>query len=260
MEDLKITLVQSELFWENPVKNLEKFDALLDNCSDCGDLIILPEMFSTGFSMNPSQFSTGRNPQDIPFAWMRKMAKKKEAAICGSLISKENSNYYNRLYFVLPNGDFSTYDKRHLFSLAGEEKVYSHGKEKLILEYKGWKINPLICYDLRFPVWCRNDEEVDLLIFVANWPERRSDAWKTLMKARAIENMCYVAGVNRVGEDGNGISHSGDSSVFNQIGELVSNIPPNEESIRTFILNKKEMLDSRRRFGFLNDRDDFKVL
>ena len=259
MEELKITLVQSELVWENPAKNLEKFEKALLNCSDSGDLIILPEMFSTGFSMNPSSFSTQTNPQELPLSWMKKMAASKNAAICGSLISKEDSNYYNRLYFVFPNGDFQFYDKRHLFSLAGEEKVYSAGKEKLILDFKGWKINPLICYDLRFPVWCRNDQELDLLIFVANWPERRSDAWISLLKARAIENMCFVAGVNRLGDDGNGIYHSGDSSVFNPLGKLISNIPGKKESIKTFSLNKKEMMDSRKRFGFLNDRDEFKV-
>lgn len=260
MEDLKITLVQSELEWENPSKNLENFECILNGCSDLGDLIILPEMFSTGFSMNPSQFSTDGNPQDLPLAWMRKMAKEKGAAVCGSLISKENSNYYNRLYFVLPNGEFQYYNKRHLFSLAGEEKVYSPGNEKLILEFKGWKINPLICYDLRFPVWCRNDEEVDLMIFVANWPERRSDAWKTLLKARSIENMCFVVGLNRVGNDGNEIFHSGDSSVFNQLGELISDIPANVNAVKTYTLNYEKMIDSRNRFGFLNDRDTFKVL
>lgn len=259
MEELKITLVQSDLFWENPSKNLEKLESSILNCTDIGDLIILPEMFSTGFSMKPASFSSSVSPQEIPLAWMKKIASKFDAAICGSLISEENSNYYNRLFFVLPNGEFHIYDKRHLFSLAGEEKVYSPGKGKLILEFKGWKINPLVCYDLRFPVWCRNNQEVDLILFVANWPERRSEAWKSLLKARAIENMCYVAGVNRVGEDGNGIYHSGDSSVFNSLGKLISNIPEKLEATETICLNKKEMLEARKRFGFLNDRDNFKV-
>tara|TARA_R110002072_G_scaffold114541_11_gene244635 strand:+ start:307 stop:1182 length:876 start_codon:yes stop_codon:yes gene_type:complete len=260
MEELKITLVQSDLVWEDPSKNLENFDKCLNLSDNLGHLVILPEMFATGFSMQPQKFAINSKPQHQGLTWMLKTAEEKKLAICGSLISEEDGKYFNRLYFVLPNGEYHTYNKRHLFSLAGEEKIYSPGDTKLVIDYLGWRINPLICYDLRFPVWCRNDAEIDLQIFVANWPERRSEAWKSLLKARAIENMCFVAGLNRIGDDGNGIYHSGDSCLFNELGDLVSDIPSGKASIKTYTLGKNALMKSRNRFGFLNDRDGFKLL
>jgi len=203
MNTLKLTLLQADLIWESRKANLLLFDKLLADITET-DLILLPEMFSTGFSMKPK--SLWDSPEGETFDWLKKKAEEKQAAISGSVIIKDEGHYYNRLYFVTPEGEYYTYDKKHLFTLAGEEKVYSSGKEKLTLEYKGWKITPLICYDLRFPVWCRNAEHSDLMYFVANWPERRAMPWSSLLKARAIENMCYVAGLNRVGDDGEGVS------------------------------------------------------
>lgn len=256
MNNLRITIVQANLVWEDVEANLSKLSTLLADVVN-SDLIILPEMFPTGFSMKPADLFEEEN--GMALTWMKKLSQEKDAAVCGSVIVKEKGEYYNRLYFVQPDGTVAKYDKRHLFTLAGEEKVYSPGKERLVVEYKGWKIMPLVCYDLRFPVWCRNDVEADLQIFVANWPERRSEAWKTLLKARAIENMCYLAGVNRVGADGNDVMHSGDSAVYNELGQIVAEATPFEEGVITIELDREKMLESRKRFNFLNDRDAFEV-
>lgn len=256
MNNLSVTIVQSNLVWEDAEANLSKFSSLLKDVRNT-DLIILPEMFPTGFSMKPSELYEEEHGSTLQ--WMKLLSKEKDAAVCGSIIVKQGESYYNRLYFVQPEGRVHKYDKRHLFTLAGEEKVYSPGKERLVLEFRGWKIMPLICYDLRFPVWCRNDAEADLQIFVANWPERRSEAWKTLLKARAIENMCYLAGVNRVGADGNEVMHSGDSAIYDELGKIVAQASPLEEQVVTIELDRNQMLESRKRFNFLNDRDQFEV-
>lgn len=257
MNEFRVSPIQTTLFWEDQEKNIDHFTGLIQKL-EATDLIILPEMFSTGFSMKPELNYEEVN--GMAFRWMQNMAQSKETAICGSLIVRENDSFFNRLYFVLPDSNYYTYDKKHLFTLAGEEKVYTAGKEKILIDYKGWKISPLICYDLRFPVWCRNVEEADLMLFVANWPERRSEAWKSLLKARAIENMCYVLGLNRIGDDGNGIYHSGDSGIYNELGELISSIEAGEESCETYTLHKDRIYQSRERFNFLNDRDSFKIL
>lgn len=255
MDNLRITLVQSSLQWESPASNFAHFQEILSDTVQT-DVIVLPEMFSTGFSMDPAK---NFDKDNEALSWMKYMAAKKQAAFCGSVIVKEEEQFFNRLYFVFPNGEYKHYDKRHLFTLAGEQKIYSSGKNRLLVKYKGWSILPFVCYDLRFPVWTRNTEEAELMLFVANWPERRSEAWKTLLKARAIENMCFVAGVNRIGDDGNNIYHSGDTSLFNEVGELISNIKAGEESVKTYTLNKLKVLDSRNRFNFLNDRDSFSI-
>ena len=256
MDELSLTLVQTPLHWQKKEDNFKLFENLLSEVEHT-DLILLPEMFSTGFSMNPEDLWD--EPKGKSLEWLRALAGRKSAAISGSVIVKDKGKYYNRLYFVEPNGDYRCYDKKHLFTLAGEEKVYSAGSEQLILEYQGWKLMPLICYDLRFPVWCRNTANVDLQYFVANWPERRSEAWKSLLKSRAIENMCFVAGVNRVGEDGNGVDHSGDSGVYDELGNLILELTPYRQRVESVTISRKRMLESRQRFRFLDDRDEFRL-
>jgi omega-amidase len=253
-EVLSLALVQSALHWENPQANRDQFAKLLENISHA-DLIVLPEMFTTGFSMSPHNLA--EEMEGPTLSWLRDLARENTAAITGSIICKKEDHFVNRLLFVYPNGDCKYYDKRHLFSLAGEDKHYQPGAEKLILEYKGWRINPQICYDLRFPVWCRNTEHFDLQIFVANWPERRAAPWKALLKARAIENMCFVAGVNRVGEDGTGVYHSGDSVVRDPLGTRISYLEPGAESVALVDLEYNRLSQVRIKFGFLNDADEF---
>ena len=254
---LTIALVQTDLVWENPEQNKINISKKIDAISEKTDLIILPEMFTTGFTMNPYDFAETMDGQFI--LWLKSIAATKNTAITGSLIIKENNNYYNRLVFVFPSGEIQTYDKRHTFTFASEGKVFTAGNNKLIIDYKGWKICPLICYDLRFPVWARNVENYDVLIYVANWPKPRINAWNTLLKARAIENMCYCIGVNRVGVDSRGNTYTGNSSVYDSLGKKISTIKPNTETTEIVRLNKDILLKNRQRFQFLNDRDDFKL-
>lgn len=256
MDHLRLSLLQAQLHWEDRLANFRLFEKLIDALGET-DLIILPEMFTTGFSMEPEGLYD--LPDGDTLKWMQKQASRTNAAITGSAIIKDGGNFYNRLYFVFPNGDYTHYDKKHLFTLAGEQKVYSAGKEHLLIDYRGWKIMPLICYDLRFPVWCRNTTEADLQIYVANWPKRRNEAWKTLLKARAIENMCFVAGLNRVGEDGNGVDHSGDSVLHDELGGVVGSLTPHQQEAVTFNISRERMLESRQRFQFLSDRDRFSL-
>lgn len=257
MNDLRVCLVQAELEWEDRTKNLSLLYGMVKNVNDV-DLIVLPELFSTGFTMNAKDYAIEPNGDAV--VWMKLLAKEKDACVTGSLIIKDGDKIYNRLYWVQPDGDIKTYDKKHLFTLAGEEKAFSAGNERLIVEYKGWRICPLVCYDLRFPVWCRNDVDYDLLLFVANWPERRSYPWQQLLKARAIENLAYVVGVNRVGNDGNQIWHSGDSAVIDPLGVEVSEIKPGKPSATTVTLSKEALQKTRKSFSFLADRDAFKIL
>jgi predicted amidohydrolase len=207
--------------------------------------------------MNAESLAEEENGKTLK--WLQQTAKDFNVAITGSVIIKENTNYYNRLFFVFPNGSYETYDKKHLFTLADEQKTYSAGKKRLIIDYKGWKICPLVCYDLRFPVWSRNTEDFDLLIYVANWPEKRTEAWDALLKARAIENMCYVAGVNRVGLDGNKHNYLGHSAVYDMLGKQISRLNYEEVFTECLQLNKEELEETRKRFAFLNDRDRFSL-
>ena len=216
---MKVALIQSSLFWENPIANRNHFGEKINAIFEEVDLIVLPEMFATGFTMNPEIVSETMEGETIQ--WMQSFAKAKNSAITGSIVIKENDNFYNRLVFVFPSGEIEFYDKRHLFTLAGEDKIYTAGHNKLIVEYKGWKICPLICYDLRFPVFSRNTENYDLLIYVANWPKTRINAWDALLKARAIENMSYTIGVNRIGEDDNGFHYNGHSQVVDFFGDYI---------------------------------------
>ncbi|AWH84252.1 amidohydrolase [Flavobacterium album] len=250
---MKISLIQTSLTWENPQANRANFERLI-NSIEMTDLILVPEMFPTGFTMKPEAVAETMDGETV--AWMKEMAAAKGCAITGSLVIKEDGRYYNRLLFVFPDGAVKTYDKRHLFSLAGEDKAYTAGTEKLIVEYNGWKICPLVCYDLRFPVFARNVEGYDLLLYVANWPSPRLFAWDTLLKARAIENMCYVAGLNRIGKDENRHLYPGHSQVLDCLGATLADASDNE-GVFTVNLDKESLLENRKKFGFLNDRDNF---
>ncbi|QXP71937.1 nitrilase family protein [Polaribacter sp. R2A056_3_33] len=255
--ELNIVGVQADLIWENPERNLAFFEEKIIRLSKNTDLVVLPEMFTTGFTMKPENVAEKMDGKSV--SWMLKMAKEKNLAICGSLVISEKGNFYNRLVFVLPSGKIEIYDKKHSFTLAGEDKVYTSGSEKLIVNYKGWKICPLICYDLRFPVWARNTENYDLLIFMANWPTIRIKAWKTLLKARAIENMSYVIGVNRTGKDANNYQYTGNSLLIDYLGEESSNLKKNEVGIIKATLFKDKQTRSREKLGFLIDMDAFKI-
>src|SRR5678815_5425810 len=259
MSTLTITGIQTQLHWEDAAANRKMFEEKINSIADKTEIIILPETFSTGFSMNPKELAESMDGETIK--WMKRVAAEKKVILTGSLIIKGNENYFNRLNWMLPNGQMGIYDKRHLFGYAGEDNEFTPGTKRLIASVKGWKVNLLVCYDLRFPVWARQQvqedgPEYDLLIYVANWPERRIYAWKTLLQARAIENQCYVIGVNRVGNDGNNISHSGDSMVVTPMGEVLYT-KDHEEDIFTVTLNKEMLEEVRAKLPFWKDGDNF---
>jgi predicted amidohydrolase len=261
MNSLSISIIQTSLFWEDKLRNLAMLEEKIMGINETTNLVILPEMFSTGFSMKPEILAETMDGETLD--WMKRIAASKKVILTGSLIIKENGNYYNRLIWMLPNGTVGFYDKRHLFAFAGEDQFYTAGNKRLITSVNGWKINLQICYDLRFPVWVRQQPtetpEYDLIIYVANWPERRNHAWKTLLTARAIENQCYVIGVNRVGEDGNKINHSGDSMLIDPIGTILFS-KEHEEVIYHFELKKDSLIEIRNKFPFWKDADDFHIL
>ena len=257
-DQLKITIIQSNLIWENPEENRRLFSEKMETILKETNLIVLPEMFTTGFTMNASILAEKEEGETLE--WMQSEAKKNNCAIVGSVIISEKDNYYNRLFFVYPNGEYKTYNKRHTFTLAGEHKTYSSGKEQVIIDYLGWKICPLICYDLRFPVWARNTQDYDILLYVANWPQKRIEAWDALLKARAIENMCYCVGVNRTGIDDNGHHYNGHSAVYNVLGGQISNPNFENEFIETISLQKSHIEKNRKHLQFLNDRDEFNLI
>lgn len=254
-KELKIALIQADLVWENPKQNRLNFTKKIEGISEAIDLVILPEMFTTGFTMNASDVAESMQGETV--LWMENLALKKDTAIMGSVVITEGGSYYNRLLFVEPSGKISWYDKRHAFTLVGEDKIYSAGSEKLMINYKGWKICPLVCYDLRFPVWARNTEDYDVLTYVANWPKPRILAWDALLKARSIENMCYTIGVNRVGVDGVNSTYSGHSAMYDVLGKQMTNFIPNKEQIEIVTLEKRHIEAYRNKLKFLNDRDDF---
>ncbi|WP_298946272.1 amidohydrolase [uncultured Polaribacter sp.] len=256
--ELNIVGIQADLVWENPAKNITFFNDTLNNLKSKVDLVVLPEMFATGFTMEPSTIAEKMDGFSI--SWMQKVAKEKQLALCGSLVISEDNNFYNRFVFVHPSGKLETYDKRHTFTLAGEDKKYTAGTKKVIINYKGWKICPLICYDLRFPVWARNIDNYDILIYMANWPVGRIKAWKTLLKARAIENMCYTIGVNRIGKDANDSIYSGNSIAIDYLGEELSGLAKNKVGIISARFYKDKQDEIRQKLGFLNDRDFFKIV
>ena len=262
MSKLKITLIQTDLYWEDVDANLAMLEEKIAQIANT-DLIVLPEMFNTGFSMNVDKLAEPLNFKT--FRWMNQMARLKNAAICGSYIVNEKTNFYNRLYFVKPSGTFDFYDKRHLFRMGDEHRTYTEGKRKMIGDYKGFKILPLICYDLRFPVWSKNrvvsstgDLEYDVLIYVANWPAPRTDVWDALLKARALENQCFVLGVNRTGSDEMGIDYNGHSALYDYKGTLqndLSNLP----DIYSLEINLDDLTKFRKRFPAYLDWDKFDI-
>jgi len=261
MNTISVTLIQSDLAWEDKTANLFQFEKKINSIKEPSQIIVLPEMFSTGFSMKPSELAEKMDGETVQ--WMKRIAAEQKKIITGSVIIEEDQQYFNRLLWVLPNGNVGVYDKRHRFAFAGEDNFYTAGNKRLITSVNGWKINTQICYDLRFPVWARqqlNEEpEFDILLYVANWPERRNHAWKSLLIARAIENQCYVIGVNRVGKDGNGIDHSGDSILVDPLGEVLYTKAHIEE-ISTQTLSKEKLLEVRAKFPFWKDADDFTIL
>lgn len=261
MSALTISLIQTNLHWEDPGANLKMLEEKIGTISVPTEIVILPEMFNTGFSMNPQKLAETMDGETVN--WMKQIARKKKIILTGSLIIKEEGKFFNRLVWMQPDGRFGYYDKRHLFGYAGEDNEFTAGKKRLIASVKGWKINLLICYDLRFPVWAKQQiqedgPEYDLLIYVANWPERRINAWKTLLQARAIENQCYVAGINRVGNDGNNIHHNGNSMVIDAMGEVLYQKEESED-IFTITLQKEKLIETRTRFPFWKDGDSFTI-
>ncbi|MBC7890274.1 MAG: nitrilase family protein [Ferruginibacter sp.] len=279
MSSLTITTIQTNLDWENKAANLRSIEKKINELQEKTEIIVLPEMFSTGFSMRPQVLAETMEGETVQ--WMKDIAAENKIILTGSLMISENDHYYNRLIWMLPNGQFGYYDKRHLFAYAEEATHYTAGNKRLIASVKGWKINLQVCYDLRFPVWARNRlirsempietsaltlpvtdatqdarPEYDILIYVANWPQRRNHAWKTLLCARAIENQCYVVGVNRVGRDGNNINHSGNSLVIDPLGEVLYHMS-DEEDVFTVTLQKEHLEEVRKKFPFWKDGDDF---
>jgi omega-amidase len=255
--NLNIALVQTDLFWENATANLAMLEEKIAAITQSTDLIVLPEMFTTGFTMNPAQWAEPMN--FTTFKWLRQMAAQTGAVVTGSYAVKENGQYFNRLVWMQPDGGFDSYDKRHLFRMGGEDQVYTAGSRKIIKTIKDWKICPLICYDLRFPVWSRNvNLEYDLLINVANWPAVRANVWNVLLQARAIENQCYVLGVNRTGNDGNGLAHNGNSAVIDFKGDVLFR-ETDTQLIHCQLLNKENLDAFRQKFPAYIDADGFEI-
>lgn len=258
MNKLSVTLIQSDLIWEDPSKNLKAFSEKLKSINRPTDLIILPEMFTTGFSIHAKALAQKMDGTTVN--WLLTQAKLLNAVVLGSLIIEEYGNYYNRFIVAFPDGSLKHYDKHHLFTLADEHKTYTAGQKLITFDYKGWKICPLICYDLRFPIWARNTSNYDVLIYIASWPKPRIEAWDTLLKARAIENMSYVVGVNRVGTDSNKLEYPGHSVIFNCLGKKLTNSISYKEEIIYLKIEKASLLKVREKLQFLNDRDNFKFI
>jgi predicted amidohydrolase len=269
-ETLLITMVQTELHWEKPEANLQMLEQKINSVKDKMEIVVLPEMFSTGFSMKAEELAEEMNGPAV--SWMKRMAIEKKIILTGSLIIKEEGKYFNRLIWMQPNGEYYYYDKRHLFAYGGEGEKFTSGSKRLIVSVKGWKINLMVCYDLRFPVWARqlrtielpdqqpslssDEPEYDALIYVANWPDRRIHAWKTLLQARAIENQSYVVGVNRIGKDGNENQYSGDSMVVDPLGAVLYS-PGQKDEIFTYTLTLATLKEVREKLPFLKDADSF---
>lgn len=256
---LTFTLVQPDIAWEDKETNLRHYEQLLQGRTAPGQVIVLPEMFATGFSMAPERLAEPMSGRTV--TWMRDLAASARCIVAGSAIIEEEGHYYNRFLWMQPDGQCGIYDKRHLFAYAGEGEHFTPGEKRVIARVNGWRICLQVCYDLRFPVWARNSgDEYDVLLYVANWPERRSLAWKTLLQARAIENMCYAVGVNRVGVDGKGIEYRGASSVFGPLGECLWQEEPGREAVHTISLDAEALRQSRTHFPFLKDADKFVLL
>jgi predicted amidohydrolase len=254
---MNITVIQPDTVWEDKTSNFQNLSGLLSPLFNKTDIVIFPEMFNTGFSMDPKQLS--ESPNGETFMWMKSIAEKGNFGLCGSYIVKENTNYFNRWVFVSPENECWYYDKRHLFSMGGEDKLFSAGKSRLTFTFREIGISPYICYDLRFPVWSRNRDKSELIIYSANWPESRQSVWNTLLKARAIENQCYVAGANRTGTDGAGIRYCGESMIINPCGEIISSARNYRECSISAEISVAELHGFRKKFPVLNDSDDFTI-
>ncbi len=254
---MKISVIQPVIIWEDKARNFKNLSDLIKPLFDKTDIVILPEMFNTGFSMNPALLSEPMYGET--FSWMKKMAENGNFGICGSYMVKESGNFYNRWVFVSTENETMYYDKRHLFSMGGEKEHFTPGKSRLVFSFRGTKISPYICYDLRFPVWNRNTEKSDLIIYAANWPDARQNVWNTLLKARAIENQCYVAGSNPAGKDGLGISYSGESMIINPRGEILASPGIDGNTSITCGISLKELNDFRKKFPVHDDADDFRL-
>lgn len=253
---LQVTIIQADLIWENQTENRKRFEEKINTILST-DVIVLPEMFTTGFSMNPTPLAETMEGETVN--WMKQFALKKDCLMIGSIIIKENNQYYNRLLAVYPDGSLRSYDKKHLFTLANEHHFYTAGSKQLLIEYKGWKLFPLICYDLRFPVWARNTFNYDVLIYIASWPKQRIAAWDALLKARSIENMTYTIGVNRVGADANGFEYSGHSAIIDALGTCVLSTQEYQEEVKSIVIEKSTLEQIREKLQFLNDRDHFTI-
>lgn len=256
MPTLNVTIVQPELLWHDPAGNRARFSTVIDELQESTDLVVLPEMFTTGFSMHAPELAETMDGESV--AWLRETAAARGASVCGSLIISDGGHYHNRFVCASPAGDLVCYDKRHLFRLADEQNHYAPGNEIVTFDVNGFRICPLVCYDLRFPVWSRNRDSYDLLLYVANWPSRRHLAWETLLRARAIENLCYVAGVNRTGVDGNDIPYSGGSAVIDYLGNDLANLG-DREGTAAVDLSLEELASFRERFAFHKDADRFTI-
>jgi len=255
---MNISVIQPDIMWEDKICNFQNLTELISPLYNKTDIVILPEMFNTGFSMKPTQL--GESSSGETYGWMRSIAEKGNFGLCGSYIVKENENFFNRWVFVSPENEVWHYDKHHLFRMGAEDQLFSAGKTRLIFTFRGVTISPYICYDLRFPVWSRNRNEFDLIIYSANWPESRRDVWNTLLRARAIENQCYVAGSNRTGTDGAGIKYCGDSMIINPRGEIIVSANLDTECSVSAEISMNELLEFRKKFPVLNDADDFTIL
>ena len=257
MSDLRLTLLQAELHWQDATANRAMFSELIAANANTSDLILLPEMFATGFTL---QAAASAEPGDGASAdWLRQQAVDNDTYLCGSVVIREQDKYFNRLYWAAPDGSLQHYDKRHLFRMAGEHKKYAAGTERLIVQLKDWRICPLVCYDLRFPVWSRSLNDYDLLLYVANWPAPRRSAWRTLLPARAVENLCYCAGVNRIGKDGNDIAYSGDSLIADHLGNIVADATDQPVALQA-TLSLDKLNDYRDKFPAWKDADQFEIL
>lgn len=254
---MNISIIQTDLYWESPSKNREMFDEKISTIESDIDLIVLPEMFSTGFSMSPENLAEKWPGPTVK--WMQRVATSKKVALAGSLIVEDSGKYFNRLVFVHPDGTFDQYDKRHLFRMSGEHNNYDFGNKRVIVKYKDFRILLLVCYDLRFPVWSRNQNDYDMILIVANFPEARRYAWNNLLPARAIENQCYVVACNRAGKDGNGVIYTGDSQIIDPEGKIIALANPNENQIISLNINIQGVLDFRSSFPAHLDADDFNI-
>jgi omega-amidase len=254
-EILKIGFLQCHISWQSTTQNLSRYSQIIKDGLPEIDILILPEMFHCGFTMNPKAVAQTMDGEVV--MWMKNLAATSQIAVVGSAVIAEDNCFYNRLLFVKPDGEISFYDKRHLFRMGGEHNVYSPGNKHLIVEYMGWRIKPLVCYDLRFPVWSRNQNDYDLLIYVANWPTPRQDAWDLLLRARAIENQSYVLGVNRIGTDGT-MMYSGGSVLVGPKGEVVAGGKTDNDLLFVASANRKSLLQFREKFPVYLDADNFK--